>query len=149
MHGVIPDQDLSGLTLVGSDAPYRVLGAHEAEREGVAGFVFAVWAPNARRVSVVGDFNHWDGRAHVMRKHPASGVWEIFMPGMQAGTAYKYEIVGAEGRFLLKADPYARQMQLRPDTASIVPAPPPPVKKTLIVMADPAVRCRLSSANVP
>ena len=103
---------------------WRFLGANPRTCDGVEGILFAVWAPNARRVSLVGSHNNWDGRAHVMRKHPASGIWEIFIPGLQAGTAYKYEIVSAEGKFLpLKADPYALQMQLRPDTASLVPAP--------------------------
>ncbi len=84
----------------------------------------AVWAPNARRVSLVCEANSWDGRVHIMRKHPASGVWDIFLPGVTAGMAYKYEIIGSDGRGLpLKADPYARHMQLRPDTASLVPAP--------------------------
>jgi 1,4-alpha-glucan branching enzyme len=102
---------------------WRYLGANQRHADGVDGVLFAVWAPNARRVSLVGAHNNWDGRAHVMRQHPASGLWEIFMPGMAAGTAYKYEIVSADGRILpLKADPYARQMQLRPDTASVVPA---------------------------
>jgi 1,4-alpha-glucan branching enzyme len=104
---------------------WRFLGANPRVCDGVEGVLFAVWAPTARRVSLVGDHNHWDGRAHVMRKHPASGIWEIFMPGMEPGTPYKYEIVSAEGRFLpLKADPYARQMQLRPETASLVPTAP-------------------------
>jgi 1,4-alpha-glucan branching enzyme len=103
---------------------WRFLGANHRECDGVAGVLFAVWAPNARRVSLVGDHNHWDGRTHVMRHHPGSGIWEIFIPGLPAGSAYKYEIVSAEGRYVpLKADPYARQMQLRPDTASVVPAP--------------------------
>ncbi|MGV3592693.1 MAG: GlgB N-terminal domain-containing protein, partial [Gammaproteobacteria bacterium] len=103
---------------------WRFLGANHRVCDGVDGVLFAVWAPNARRVSLVGDHNHWDGRTHVMRHHPGSGTWEIFIPGMQAGTPYKYEIISAEGRFLpLKADPYARQMQLRPNTASVVPAP--------------------------
>src|SRR5690606_11083817 len=84
--------------------------------------LFAVWAPNAARVSLVCDANHWDGRTHIMRRHPASGVWDIFMPGIEAGCCYKYEIIDAGGRYLpLKADPFARQMQLRPHTASVVP----------------------------
>jgi 1,4-alpha-glucan branching enzyme len=83
MHGVIPDQDLWRITHTGSDAPYRVLGAHEAERDGKRGFLFAVWAPNARRVSVVGDFNQWDGRANIMRDRGDSGVWELFIPDLK------------------------------------------------------------------
>ncbi|MEX2365789.1 MAG: 1,4-alpha-glucan branching protein GlgB, partial [Pseudohongiellaceae bacterium] len=101
---------------------WRFLGANHHSVDDIDGILFAVWAPNARRVSVVGDFNHWDGRVHVMRRHLASGIWEIFIPGVSPGSAYKYEIVAADGCLLpLKADPYARQMQLRPDTASLVP----------------------------
>jgi 1,4-alpha-glucan branching enzyme len=103
---------------------WRYLGANHRMCDGVDGVLFTVWAPTARRVSLVGSHNHWDGRVHIMRRHPASGVWEIFIPGMQVLTAYKYEVISAEGRYLpLKADPYARQMQLRPETASLVPIP--------------------------
>ena len=101
---------------------YNFLGANHRVCESVAGILFAVWAPNARRVSVVGDFNDWDGRVHIMRKHPAAGVWEIFIPDLEPGQAYKFEIIDQQGQRLpLKADPYARQMQLRPDTASLIP----------------------------
>jgi 1,4-alpha-glucan branching enzyme len=100
---------------------YRRLGAHEMVHEGVAGVHFAVWAPNARRVSVVGDFNRWDGRTHQMRLRFDSGVWEIFAPGLHAGIVYKYEILGPDGHLLpLKADPFGRAGELRPSTASIV-----------------------------
>ncbi len=100
---------------------YRKLGAHEITHEGVAGVHFAVWAPNARRVSVVGDFNRWDGRTHQMRLRYDSGVWEIFAPGLSAGTIYKYEILGPDGHLQpLKADPFGRAGELRPSTASIV-----------------------------
>ena len=89
--------------------------------EGVDGVHFAVWAPQAQRVSVVGDFNHWDGRRHPMRKRVDSGLWEIFAPGLGDGTFYKYEILGATGHILpLKADPFGQQQQLRPSTASVV-----------------------------
>lgn len=91
--------------------------------DGVQGVRFAVWAPNARRVSVVGDFNIWDGRRHPMRLRHPSGVWEIFIPRLQPGAAYKYEILGAHGILPLKADPMALATQLPPDTASKV-APP-------------------------
>ncbi len=100
--------------------PYEKLGAHPVEIEGVAGVNFAVWAPNARRVSVVGGFNGWDGRRHVMRKRGASGIWEIFIPGLPAGELYKFEIRSQAGERLLKADPFAFRAQLRPDTASVV-----------------------------
>ncbi|MBI4920286.1 MAG: 1,4-alpha-glucan branching protein GlgB [Devosia nanyangense] len=97
------------------------LGAHAIEFEGVAGVHFAVWAPNARRVSVVGPFNDWDGRAHPMRNRFETGIWEVFIPVVGPGTIYKYEIVGQDGKLLpLKADPFARQSELRPKTASVV-----------------------------
>ena len=104
---------------------YQKLGAHAITHEGVEGISFAVWAPNALRVSVVGDFNAWDGRRHPMRKHPGSGIWEIFVPGLLPGRCYKYEILGSGGALLpLKADPYAEQAERPPRTASVVAAPP-------------------------
>jgi 1,4-alpha-glucan branching enzyme len=100
---------------------YEKLGAHPMTHEGVDGVHFAVWAPNARRVSVVGDFNAWDGRRHQMRKRVDSGLWEIFAPGVGVGTGYKYEIIAADGRLLpLKADPFGFASELRPSTASVV-----------------------------
>jgi 1,4-alpha-glucan branching enzyme len=106
----------------GSDTRlYDHLGAHAISHEGVAGVHFAVWAPNAARVSVVGDFNVWDGRRHVMRKRVDTGVWEIFVPGVAEGALYKYEILGAAGDVLpLKADPVGFGSELRPSTASMV-----------------------------
>ncbi|MBU4528214.1 MAG: 1,4-alpha-glucan branching protein GlgB [Hoeflea sp.] len=99
------------------------LGAHPIHHEGADGVHFAVWAPNAQRVSVVGDFNGWDGRRHVMRLRADVGIWEIFAPGVNTGSAYKYEILGPDGvRLPLKADPFARRAELRPATASIVAA---------------------------
>ena len=99
---------------------YRLLGAHPLTHQGLTGTAFAVWAPNARRVSVVGDFNDWDGRRHPMRLHPGCGVWELFLPGIGPGQCYKYEILGADGQRLLKADPCARHAELPPATASLV-----------------------------
>ncbi|MCB1438565.1 MAG: 1,4-alpha-glucan branching protein GlgB [Nitratireductor sp.] len=97
------------------------LGAHIIEHEGASGVHFAVWAPNATRVSVVGDFNAWDGRRNVMRFRGDSGVWETFIPDLQAGAIYKYEIVDSKGTILpLKADPFAFRSELRPKTASVV-----------------------------
>ncbi len=97
------------------------LGAHVIEIDGVGGVHFAVWAPNASRVSVVGLFNGWDGRRHPMRFHPTSGVWDIFIPGLCTGDFYKYELLDAGGNLLpLKADPFARHMELAPGNASIV-----------------------------
>ncbi|MGO4436981.1 1,4-alpha-glucan branching protein GlgB [Rhizobium sp. RAF56] len=96
------------------------MGAHHLKHEGASGFHFAVWAPNARRVSVVGDFNNWDGRLHVMRLRADSGIWEIFAPDVPTGVAYKFEIMGHDGVPLpLKADPFARRSELRPKTASV------------------------------
>ena len=100
---------------------YDKMGAHLVEHEGVAGVHFAVWAPNAQRVSVIGDFNEWDGRRHVMRKRMGTGVWEIFLPGLAEDVKYKFEIIGANGdRLPPKADPYAFAAELRPNTASRV-----------------------------
>ena len=97
------------------------LGAHPMLIDGVKGVHFAVWAPNASRVSVIGLFNGWDGRRHPMRLHPTSGVWDIFIPSLCSGDYYKYEIVDANGKLLpLKADPFARHMELAPGNASIV-----------------------------
>ncbi|MEO8757211.1 MAG: 1,4-alpha-glucan branching protein GlgB [Devosia sp.] len=102
------------------------LGAHAIEFEGVPGVHFAVWAPNAHRVSVVGTFNEWDGRRHPMRNRFETGVWEVFIPTIGPGTVYKFEIVGQDGKLLpLKADPYARQSEFRPKTASVVADPTP------------------------
>ncbi|RUT34841.1 1,4-alpha-glucan branching protein GlgB [Arsenicitalea aurantiaca] len=100
---------------------YRKLGAHPCTLEGTDGIAFAVWAPNAQRVSVVGDFNAWDGRRHPMRKRIGVGVWELFIPGLGRGEVYKYEIIGAHGeRLPLKADPVSFAQQHAPETASIV-----------------------------
>jgi 1,4-alpha-glucan branching enzyme len=100
---------------------YRTLGAHLIEFEGVYGVRFVVWAPNAASVSVVGDFNHWDGHAHPMECYPDSGLWWVFIPGLSDGTVYKYAIWTPHvERPLLKADPYAFQSEVRPATASIV-----------------------------
>ena len=97
------------------------LGAHPMEIDGVSGVHFAVWAPNASRVSVIGLFNGWDGRRHPMRLHPGNGVWDIFIPGLCCGDYYKYEILDANGKLLpQKADPFARAMELAPGNASIV-----------------------------
>ncbi len=99
---------------------YQILGAHYKEVDGVWGVHFAVWAPNAVRVSVVGDFNAWDGRVHQMRRLWDSGIFELFIPGVECGSIYKYELKVKGGLTYLKADPYAFGQQLRPDTASVV-----------------------------
>ena len=99
---------------------YDKLGAHPMELDGVAGVAFAVWAPNAQRVSVVGDFNFWDGRRHAMRVR-GNGYWEIFVPGARAGDKYKYEIASRSGAVLpLKSDPVGFSAEIRPATASVV-----------------------------
>jgi len=103
---------------------YRTLGSHPVSHEGVDGVRFAVWAPSAERVSVVGEFNRWDGRTHMMRVRGASGVWELFVPGMKPGDLYKYEIRNANsGEIRIKADPYGQRFEERPGTAAIVPEP--------------------------
>ncbi|MCB5714797.1 1,4-alpha-glucan branching protein GlgB [Lactonifactor longoviformis] len=99
---------------------YKKLGAHRMTLNGVEGTYFAVWAPNAMRVSVVGDFNRWDGRVYPMNRLDVSGIYELFVPEIECGALYKYEIKAKGGLTYLKADPYANQAQLRPDTASIV-----------------------------
>lgn len=99
---------------------YEKLGAHPCQIDGVKGTYFAVWAPNVMRVSVVGDFNNWDGRVHQMRRLWDSGIFELFLPGVSAGEFYKFELKAGGGLTYLKADPYGNAAQLRPDTASIV-----------------------------
>src|ERR1700758_1498275 len=99
---------------------YARLGAHPKEHQGVQGTAFAVWAPAARAVSVVGDFNSWDGRLNAMRSMGSGGIWELFLPDVGAGQNYKYEILTQEGEILLKADPYAQETEVPPKTASVV-----------------------------
>ncbi len=100
---------------------YRFLGAHQHTVEGIQGVLFAVWAPGAERISVVGSFNQWDGRCHPMRVRGGSGVWELFIPELSLGTIYKFEIRNAKhGSIGLKSDPYGQFFEQRPDTASIV-----------------------------
>ncbi len=97
---------------------YRVLGSHATHIDGISGVRFAVWAPNAERVSVVGEFNRWDGRVHPMAAHGSSGVWELFIPDIASGTLYKFEIRNRAGALLVKTDPYANAFELRPGTAA-------------------------------
>ncbi len=99
---------------------HRLLGAHPMDVDGVDGTYFAVWAPNARRVSVVGDFNGWDGRRHPMRPLGDSGLWEVFLPQVGVGALYKYELLDPSGQVLLKSDPYAFAAEPPPSTASLV-----------------------------
>ncbi len=103
---------------------YSTLGAHPAVCEGVHGTHFAVWAPNAERVSVVGEFNRWDGRIHPMRVHGSSGVWDLFIPDIGAGALYKFEVRNREtGAILVKTDPYGQTFELRPGTAARITPP--------------------------
>ena len=111
------------LHLFGEGTHHRLwdkLGAHARTIDGIDGVAFAVWAPNARRVSVVGDFCGWDGRLFPMRRMGASGVWELFIPNIGPGTLYKFELRTREGALRVKTDPFARFMQQAPATASIV-----------------------------
>jgi len=118
---VLTDYDLY-LAGEGSDyLKYEKLGAHVREVAGIRGVQFGVWAPNAKRVSVVGDFDSWDGRTHPMRNRGTTGIWELFVPGLDEGTLYKFEILSRVGGYLgLKADPYAFEAEVRPKTASVV-----------------------------
>ncbi|MDT0264705.1 1,4-alpha-glucan branching enzyme [Streptomyces sp. DSM 44915] len=99
---------------------WEALGAHPTTHQGVAGTRFAVWAPNAQGVRVTGDFTHWDGTALPMRSLGASGVWELFVPGVRPGALYKFEVRGVDGTHTLRADPFARRTECPPATASIV-----------------------------
>jgi 1,4-alpha-glucan branching enzyme len=117
---VLTDFDLH---LFSEGTHYRAwerFGSHHVTVDGIAGVYFAVWAPNAQRVSVIGDFNHWDGRVHPMRRLVPSGVWEIFVPNLADGVCYKYEVRTAAGHLLEKADPYAQRFEVPPNTASII-----------------------------
>ena len=102
---------------------YQKLGAHCRTIDGISGVSFAVWSPNAKRVSVVGDFNHWDGRRHMMRSMGSSGVWELFCPDLQPGSFYKFEILNLQGNLLIKTDPYGSAFEPPPHNASVVQAP--------------------------
>jgi len=100
---------------------YKTMGAHLCVHQGVSGVKFVVWAPNAERVSVIGDFNQWDGRIHSMRNHGSSGIWEIFIPGISDGSFYKFEIRQRDsGRILIKTDPYGVSFENLPGTAAII-----------------------------
>ena len=98
---------------------WEKLGSHAMTIAGVSGVHFSVWAPNAQRVSVIGDFNGWDGRVHVMRRLMPSGMWELFVPGLADGACYKFEVRTGAGDLLQKVDPYARAFEVPPKTASV------------------------------
>ncbi|MGC6244781.1 1,4-alpha-glucan branching protein GlgB [Pasteurella multocida] len=129
-HPMLADLDNWLLSEGAHLRPYEVLGAHFMECDGVSGVNFRLWAPNAKRVSIVGDFNYWDGRRHPMRFHQKSGVWELFLPKASLGQLYKFELIDCHGQLRLKADPYAFSSQLRPDTASQISALPEIVPMT-------------------
>ncbi len=117
--------DATALTAFGAGQHVRawqLLGAHVCEQDGVRGTRFATWAPNARAVRVLGDFNHWQGGLHAMQPDPDSGVWQLFVPDLRAGHLYKFEITDVHGQLKLKTDPYGRQFECRPGTAAIVTA---------------------------
>ena len=118
---VLTDFDLH---LLGEGTHFRLyekLGARILEHAGLKGVCFAVWAPNAERVSVVGNFNQWDGRRHPMRPRGASGVWELFIPGLKQGELYKFEVKSRHHGYLaLKSDPYAHLSEMRPNTSSVI-----------------------------
>lgn len=120
---MLPEQALQEFAQGQQTCLGQFLGAHLISREGVAGVGFAVWAPQAQRVSVVGDFNDWDGRCHPMRFRSTGGVWELFVPGLMPGERYKYELVSAQGDLALRADPCAQAGELPPGNASRVAAP--------------------------
>jgi 1,4-alpha-glucan branching enzyme len=123
--------------------PWQRLGAHACEMDGVSGTAFAVWAPHARQVSLVGDFNGWNARQHPMRWRRECGVWEIFLPGVHAGAYYKFDVLGADGVRTLKTDPYALQCELPPGNASRVHALPEAVR------IDPSHRNRFNGLAAP
>ncbi len=117
----LADEDLIAFRDGREARPHRFLGAHTHRIGEIDGVLFAVWAPNARRVSVIGSFNAWDGRRHPMRLRHAAGVWEIFVPHATVGDLYKFEVVDRHGALLpSKADPFARESEMRPSTASKV-----------------------------
>src|SRR6185437_9499054 len=122
-YGFMPtlgDLDLQLIAEGRHERLYERLGAHLREVDGVVGTAFAVWAPSARSVSIVGDFNDWDGRIHPMRSLGGSGIWELFVPGVEEGACYKFELRGADGGINLHADPLAQATEQPPKTASVV-----------------------------
>ena len=120
---VVGDLDLHLFAEGRHEHLYRVMGAHCCEHQGVSGVRFATWAPNASRISVVGDFNAWHGLCHPMRARGLSGVWELFIPGLAHGENYKFELRDAHGKLQLKSDPYGNSFEMRPATAAIICPP--------------------------
>lgn len=116
----VSDHDIYLFNEGNAHQAYNMMGAHFRQLNGIKGVAFAVWAPSARRVSLVGDFNHWDGRYHPMRSLGASGIWELFVPGLEDGAKYKFEIGTQQGDSLLKTDPYGTRFEPPPGNASVV-----------------------------
>ena len=117
---LLSEEDLQAFQEGRHTSIYDILGSHPLERDGISGTLFAVWAPNAKRVSVIGAFNHWDGCRHLMNLRTPWGVWELFIPGIEAGTHYQYEILSQDDHILTKSDPYAFCFEQPPDNSSIV-----------------------------
>ncbi|MFZ9502026.1 MAG: 1,4-alpha-glucan branching protein GlgB [Beijerinckiaceae bacterium] len=146
---ILRDEELSAVRGEGPLQPYEALGAHPRMVGDAQGVLFAVWAPNAMRVSVVGDFNHWDGRVHAMRLRHAYGVWELFVPGVRAGALYKFEIAGPDGALRpLKADPFAFRAERPPATASVVHGLPAPSCSPLNQRGDKAPAPREQAISI-
>jgi 1,4-alpha-glucan branching enzyme len=118
----LPDWDLHLFNEGRHRHAWHLLGARMKEIDGIRGCLFSVWAPHVQRVSVIGDFNGWNGLRHPMRNRGHSGVWELFIPGLHPGDAYKFELLSHHGQLITKTDPYARRMAMRPDTTSLVTA---------------------------
>lgn len=116
--------------------PWEKLGSHLCTLQGVEGVAFAVWAPNARQVSLAGNFNLWNSRCHPMRFRPQCGVWELFVPGVESGALYKFDVLGANGQRVLKTDPYALSTELPPGNAARVMAMPGPVTERSTIRRD-------------
>ncbi len=127
-YAILPVLSDYDMFLIGKGTHYQVwrkLGANRINHQGYHGVHFAVWAPNAKGVAVIGDFNGWNGRSHMLRKLSFSGIWEIFIPGLDHGQAYKFLVHGLNGAKVEKMDPYAKEAELRPRTASIITDPAP------------------------
>ena len=120
---IISDFDLHLFSEGNLWCSYDVFGANLQEIDQIRGILFSVWAPNAKRVSVIGNFNSWDGRRHLMRSRGGSGVWELFIPELATGELYKFELLDPHGHIIQKNDPYAKQFEVRPKTAAIVTVP--------------------------
>ena len=120
-HSLISDTDAYLFSEGSQYQAHRFLGANWRSVSGMSGVLFCVWAPNAQKVALVGDFNHWDPRRHLMRKHDNSGIWELFIPNISEYQHYKFEILTQDGQVLRKSDPFAKQMESAPGNAGVIP----------------------------